>query len=176
MEALRQGRRAAALLRADGVTENVLRAEPDQPAEEIYYLDYGARDLRHWRDKLQLKFINPPRPTAHGYRAAVKDPFGNVLMLLDRTAARAGANAPEDAATPTMLFSGIEPAVPAKRRLLAAVYEKIGRTADDLPYTPQFEELFNLYASQLPEPKPTHREVWRHLLNLRKAGKLPKLG
>ncbi len=175
MKLLQQDSRAAALLMSDGVTEIVLRADPDQPAEEIYYLVDSVRDLYSRRDKLQLKFINPP-PTAHGYRAAVKDPFGNVLMLLDRTTARAGANATEDAATPTMLFSGIEPAVPAKRRLLAAVYEKIGRTADDLPYTPQFEELFNLYASQLPEPKPTHREVWRHLLNLRKAGKLPKLG
>jgi hypothetical protein len=26
------------------------------------------------------------------------------------------------------------------------------------------------------ESKPTRGEVWRHLLNLRKAGKLPKLG
>ena len=106
MKLLQQDSRAAALLMSDGVTEIVLRADPDQPAEEIYYLVDSVRDLYARRDKLQLKFINPPRPTAHGYRAAVKDPFGNVLMLLDRTTARAGANATEDTATPTMLFWG----------------------------------------------------------------------
>jgi catechol 2,3-dioxygenase-like lactoylglutathione lyase family enzyme len=176
MKLVGQDSRAAALLMADGITEIVLRADPDQPSEEIFYLVDSVRDLYSRRAELQLKFVHPPRQAAHGYRAAVKDPFGNVLMLLDRTTAPAGASAPEDAAAPTTLFSGIEPSVPAKRRLLAAVYEKIGRTADDLPYTPQFEELFNLYAAQHPEPKPTRREVWRHLLNLRKAGKLPKLG
>jgi catechol 2,3-dioxygenase-like lactoylglutathione lyase family enzyme len=176
MKLLRQDARAAALLMADGITEIVLRADPDQPAEEIFYLVDSVRDLYARREQLQLKFVHAPRQAAHGYRAAVKDPFGNVLMLLDRTTAPAGASATEDAAAPTMLFSGVEPTIPAKRRVLVEVYEKIGRTADDLPYTPQFEELFNLYAAQHPDPKPTRREVWRHLLNLRKAGKLPKLG
>ena len=176
MKLLSEDNRAAAFLMADGITEIVLRADPDQPAEEIYYLVDDVRRLYANREQLQLKFVHPPRQAARGYRAAVKDPFGNVLMLLDRTTAPAGANAAEDAASPTMLFAGIEPTIPAKRRLLASVYEQIGRTADDLPYTPQFEELYNLYAVQHPDPKPTRREVWRHLLNLRKSGKLPKLG
>ena len=62
-----------------------------------------------------------------------------------------------------------------KADALAAIYESIGRTADDLPYTPHFESLYSSYAGQL-DTKPTRQEVWRHLLNLRKAGKLPKLG
>lgn len=176
MKLLREDARAASLLMGDGVTEIVLRDDPDQPSEEIYYLVDDVRDLYARRGKLRLKFVHPPRQAAHGYRAAVKDPFGNVLMLLDRTTGSAGANIAEDAAAPTMLFSGIEGTVPAKPGLLGEIYVQIGRTADDLPYTPQFEELFNLYAARLPEPKPTRREVWRHLLNLRKAGKLPKLG
>ncbi len=55
-------------------------------------------------------------------------------------------------------------------------YEAVGRTADDLPYTPHFETMFRDYIGPLPDPKPTRAETWRQLLNLRKAGKLPKLG
>jgi hypothetical protein len=160
----------------DGITEIVLRADPDQPAEEICFLVDNVRDLYVRREELNLKFASPPRQAAQGYRAAVKDPFGNVLMLLDRTTAPAGAVTAEDGASPVMLFSGLEPEVPAKRQLLVDIYQQIGRTADDLPYTPQFEELYQLYACRHPEPKPTRREVWRHLLNVRKAGNLPKLG
>ena len=57
-----------------------------------------------------------------------------------------------------------------------AVDTKIGRTADDLPYTPHFESLYASYAKHHGEPPPMRQEVWRHLLNLRKAGKLPKMG
>ncbi|MGC4032553.1 MAG: hypothetical protein QM754_12635 [Tepidisphaeraceae bacterium] len=53
---------------------------------------------------------------------------------------------------------------------------KIGRTADDLPYTPHFERLHSMYVRGLKGPKPSHNDVWRLILNLRKAGKLPKLG
>ena len=102
-------------------------------------------------------------------------------MLLDRTAekSRSGAGgtaAIEDAATPAALFSGLEHRVPAKKELLIRLYEQIGRTADDLPYTPHFESLYGPYIAGFGDPKPSRAEVWRHLLTLRKAGKLPKLG
>ncbi|MGD0389829.1 MAG: VOC family protein [Tepidisphaeraceae bacterium] len=176
MKLLRQDNQTASLLMGDGATELVLRADPEQPAEEIYYLVDDVRDLYNRRQQLQLKFVQPPRQATRGYRAAVKDPFGNVLLLLDRTTESAGGNATEDAAVPTMLFSGVEASVPAKRELLVRLYQEVGRTADDLPYTPQFEKLYDLYSAQHAPPKPTRREVWRHLLNLRKGGKLPKLG
>jgi catechol 2,3-dioxygenase-like lactoylglutathione lyase family enzyme len=176
LKLLHQDRQSANFQLADGSTEIVLRADPDIPAEEIYYLVDDVRDLYARREQLQLKFVHAPRQTARGFRAVVKDPFGNILMLLDRTTAAAAGDAAEDAAAPTALFAGVEPALPAKREVLAKLYEEVGRTADDLPYTPQFEKLFGLYAAQHAEPKPTRREVWRHLLNLRKAGKLPKLG
>jgi catechol 2,3-dioxygenase-like lactoylglutathione lyase family enzyme len=176
MKLLREDKQSASFAMADGVTELVLRSDADQPAEEIYYLVDDVRDLYARREELQLKFVHPPRQATRGYRAAVKDPFGNVLLLLDRTTAGAGSQAVEDGAAPTMLFGGVEEHVPAKRQLLAKLYEEIGRTADDLPYTPEFERLFTSYAAQHPDPKPTRREVWRHLLNLRKGGKLPKLG
>jgi catechol 2,3-dioxygenase-like lactoylglutathione lyase family enzyme len=176
MKLLREDKQSAGFVMADGATELVLRSDADQPAEEIYYLVDDVRELYGRREELKLKFVQPPRQATRGYRAAVKDPFGNVLLLLDRTTASAGAASVENGAAPTALFAGIEAAVPAKREILMQIYEQIGRTADDLPYTPEFERLFEAYAAQHSEPKPTRREVWRHLLNLRKGGKLPKLG
>lgn len=59
---------------------------------------------------------------------------------------------------------------------LIELYAEIGRTADDLPYTAQFEQLVESYVEVFDEPRPDHAEVWRHVLTLRKRGELPKLG
>src|SRR2546427_487764 len=53
--------------------------------------------------------------------------------------------------------------------------ELVLHTAPDLHYTPQLETIYTSYAAQL-DAKPTRHEVWRPLLNMRKAGNLPKLG
>jgi predicted enzyme related to lactoylglutathione lyase len=172
-------------------TELVLHADPDLPAEATYFLVDDVRDLYNRRAELQLKFAAPPAPVTRGFRATVKDPFGNVLLLLDRTADRAsggggtgtdgtrGGDATIEDAKPAgsgALFAGVEPKIAAKKNVLATIYQNIARTADDLPYTPHFESLYASYTRQLGEPKPTRQEVWRHLLNMRKAGDLPKLG
>ena len=169
----------------DGETELVLHTDADLPAEAVYYLVDDVRDLYKRREALHLKFAGPPTQVSRGFKATVKDPFGTVLLLLDRstekgggaTSSRAGG-AIEDAkgAGTGGLFAGVPQRVSVKREALVAMYEKIGRTADDLPYTPHFETLYSGYAAQHGEPKPTRAEAWRHLLNLRKAGKLPKLG
>ena len=155
MKLLHQDNRAAGFLMSDGETEIVLQADPDQPAEEIYYLVDDVRNLYSRREELRLKFVQPPRQSARGYFAAVKDPFGNVLMLLDRSTASGGGDVSRKTGAPTMLFAGVEATVPAKRRILIKLYEEVGRTADDLPYTPDFERLYSPYADQHPEPKPT---------------------
>src|SRR5688572_4321016 len=164
---------------ADGQTELVLHTDADLPAEAVYYLVDDVRDLYQRREELHLKFVGAPTQVSRGYRATVKDPFGTVLLLLDRTTDQAASSAAiEDGkgAGSGGLFAGVAQRVAVKRDALVAAYEKIGRTADDLPYTPHFETLYSGYAAQHGEPKPTRSEVWRHLLNLRKAGKLPKLG
>jgi len=159
-------------------TELVLHSDPDLPAEATYFLVDDVRDLYRRRNELKLKFTGPPQPVSRGYRATVKDPFDNVLLLLDRNSDKSPSRGDviENAKPPGTLFAGVESRVPVKRDALVKAYESIGRTADDLPYTPHFETMFNRYAASLGEPKPTRQEVWRHLLNLRKAGKLPKLG
>lgn len=64
--------------------------------------------------------------------------------------------------------------------LLISVYHKQGRTLDDLPYTDEFEAIYSgMYGDgegNEDEPQPTRAEVFHRLHNLRKAGKLPRLG
>jgi catechol 2,3-dioxygenase-like lactoylglutathione lyase family enzyme len=175
MTLIRHDAHLASFRLGEGPAELILHDDPDQPADAVYFLVDDVRDLYARRDELKLKFMSPPAQIARGYRATVKDPFGNILLLLDHTAA-AGSSAVEDAKPAGSLFAGIEPRVAVKKEALIAAYEKIGRTADDLPYTPHFESLYSGYAASHPDPKPTRAEVWRHLLNLRKGSKLPKLG
>ena len=176
LKLMRQDSRVASFQLSGDSTELLLHTDPDLPGEAIYYLVDDVRDLYRRRDELRLTFASPPAPISHGYRASVRDPFGTVLLILDRSAQSAGAGQIEDAKAPGMLFSGVEPTVPARRDVLIRLYEAVGRTADDLPYTPHFETLYRDYIRDIPEPRPTRKEVWRHLLNLRKGAKLPKLG
>jgi catechol 2,3-dioxygenase-like lactoylglutathione lyase family enzyme len=170
---LRQEKHAASFRLADDSTELVLHADRDQPAEAIYYLVDDVRELHRRRDELKITFVSPPAQASRGFRAAVKDPFGHVWMLLDRTLDSGGI---EDAKAPGALFEGVEQKSPVRKELLIQLYEKVNRTADDLPYTPHFESLYAPYIAEAPDPKPTRAEVWRHLLTIRKAGNLPRLG
>jgi catechol 2,3-dioxygenase-like lactoylglutathione lyase family enzyme len=161
---------------AEQDAELVLHDDDDLPADAVYYLVDDVRDLYRRREALRLKFSSPPVQVSRGFRAAAKDPFGNLLLLLDRSTETSATPATiEDAKSPGALFAGVETRVAAKADALSTIYQNVGRTADDLPYTPHFESLYSAYADQL-KIKPTRQEVWRHLLNLRKAGKLPKLG
>ena len=59
--------------------------------------------------------------------------------------------------------------------LLISVYQKQGRTLDDLPYTDAFETLYtSMYGDE--DGAPTRASVFHRLHNLRKAGKLPRMG
>ena len=57
---------------------------------------------------------------------------------------------------------------------LARAYEQEARTLDDLPYTPEFERLFEAVGGDY-EGR-SRREVFHRLHNLRKAGRLARLG
>jgi catechol 2,3-dioxygenase-like lactoylglutathione lyase family enzyme len=177
LKLIRHDARVANFRLQDGSTELVLHTDSDLPAEAAYYLVDDVRELYRKRAELKLTFTAPPQQISRGYRATVKDPFGNVLLLLDRTTEHSAGTQIEDASAGQSLFPGaVEARAPVKREELSAVYQQIGRTADDLPYTPHFEKLYTTYVDKYSDPRPTRAEVWRHLLNLRKAGKLPKLG
>ena len=172
---VRQAGKIASFQLSEQQAELVLHVDPDLPAEATYFLVDDVRDLHRRRDQLKLKFVSPPAPVSKGFVATVKDPFGNVMLLLDRSGEASAGTAIEDAKPAGALFAGVEQKVAVKRDALVQIYEKIGRTADDLPYTPHFTTLYRSYTSHF-DTTPTRQEVWRHLLNLRKAGKLPKLG
>jgi catechol 2,3-dioxygenase-like lactoylglutathione lyase family enzyme len=176
LKLVRQDSHVANFRLADESTELVLHTDPDLPGEAVYYLVDDVRELYRKRAELKLTFTSPPAQVSKGYRATVKDPFGTVLLLLDRTTHAAAGDQIEDTRSAGGLFAGVEQKIAPKRDELSKIYQSIGRTADDLPYTPHFETLFSRYAAGFGEPKPTRAETWRHLLNLRKGGKLPKLG
>lgn len=73
--------------------------------------------------------------------------------------------------------------------LLISVYQKQGRTLDDLPYTDEFEQIYAAIvgdsdgdnasdaSNSETQNKPVNRtDLFHRLHNLRKAGKLPRLG
>jgi len=67
--------------------------------------------------------------------------------------------------------------------LLINVYQQQGRTLDDLPYTDEFEAIYQTVVSEERSPAgdddaPTmsRAELFHRLHNLRKAGRLPRLG
>jgi hypothetical protein len=171
-----------------GDAELVLHTDPDLPAEGVYYLVDSVRDMYAKRKELRLRFLSPPLRATKGWRATVKDPFGLVLMLLDREEAAkppaegqpAAPEPIEDGKASETLFAGVTPKVKAQPDVLIKLYEQIGRITDDLPYTPEFVTIYKDYSAALKARgspgEVTKEEVWRHLLNLRKAGKLPKLG
>ncbi|HWB55230.1 MAG TPA: VOC family protein [Tepidisphaeraceae bacterium] len=158
-----------------GESELLLHAQSDLPDDATYFLVDDVRALYNRREELKLHFLSPPAPAARGWHANVRDPFGNVLLLIDHSAA--GSSQSDLPTTAGSLFAGVETKSTINRDLLVRLYTATGRTADDLPYTPHFESLYESYISEMPEPKPSRSEVWRHILNLRKKkGGLPKLG
>jgi catechol 2,3-dioxygenase-like lactoylglutathione lyase family enzyme len=173
LQTLRQEAHVAGFRLPDG-GELVLHDDPDQPFEQVYFLVEDVRQLYRRRQELKLTFVQPPRQVARGYRAAIKDPFGTVLLIVDRST-EAGSTL-EDASAAEGLFPGTEPDAPVKTEALIRLYQNVGRTADDLPYTPHFEKLYAAYAAEHRSAKPTRRQTWRQLLTLRKSGNLPKLG
>lgn len=175
LDVVREGERYATLRLGDG-RELLLHNDPDLPAEAVFLLVDDVNDLYRRREELRLRFAGPPGRVSRGYKATAKDPFGTVLLLIDRTLAEKSGQATEDAASPEALFPGVAPRITPRRELLAGLYERVGRTADDLPYTPQFEQIHGEYAAAFVEPRPDRAETWRHLLLLRKGGNLPKLG
>jgi catechol 2,3-dioxygenase-like lactoylglutathione lyase family enzyme len=166
-----------ALFRLPDGRDLLLHNDPDLPEEAIYLRVDDVRDLYDRRDALRLRFMAAPTRIANGWRATVKDPFGTVLLLMDRDGDRSEpAAGGELGASSTALFPGVAQKITPRRELLIDLYTKAGRTADDLPYTPQFETIYDAYRTAYPEPQPDRAETWRHLLLLRKKGALPRLG
>jgi catechol 2,3-dioxygenase-like lactoylglutathione lyase family enzyme len=175
MRLARQQKDRASLKFATGDAELLLHNDEGLPSGEVYYLVDNVRDLFARKGELKLEFTQRPQQAGRGYRATIKDPYGNAMILIDRSS-EGGEGAVEDGKGPGALFVGVAEKVKPRPDELISIYLKIGRTADDLPYTPDFVRLHAEYCGKFRENKPTEQETWRQLLNLRKARKLPKLG
>jgi len=75
--------------------------------------------------------------------------------------------------TNEVVFGEAPPLLPADEKLVEC-YTKIGRTLDDLFYTEDFERLMHMLKQD--GDNRDRREIAHRLLNLRKAGRLPRLG
>jgi hypothetical protein len=161
--------RHSATLRLPDSGEITLHCDASLPDQAFFLRVESVRAMYARRQELNLEFKAPPTLGARGYYATVRDALGHVLRICDdRPDAGPDDHLAEDGSQPRKF--------PIDRARLNDVYQKVGRTADDLPYTAQFESVYNEYAMPFGEPAPSHAEVWRHLLSTRKAGKLIKLG
>ena len=77
------------------------------------------------------------------------------------------------------LFDNMGQPIADDDELLIAVYARQGRTLDDLPYTDEFEAIYAAIVGD-DEDEPyaglSRSKLFHRLHNLRKAGKLPRLG
>jgi cephalosporin-C deacetylase-like acetyl esterase len=130
------------------------------------HFDGGIADARrhaHFQ-RLAREFLDP------SCDAAERD--WDVAALTPAMAApgrRAGSPEP----VTQSLFGGERPGPDTDDALIEA-YVSTGRTLDDLPYTPEFDRLHRAVAAS--DPGRTLRDVFHRLHNLRKAGRLPRLG
>jgi len=166
--------RVAAMKFATGGPELILHDDHHRGDLEVVIAVADVRALREKADYLQLTFLTPPSKSGNGWRATVRDPFGNVWTIADK----GGEPSADPDAEAGGLFGEAEADIEPNqnRGKLIEAYTQIARTADDLPYTPHFERLYSIYTRFLAEPLPDRNAVWVQLLRLRKAGKLPKLG
>lgn len=104
-------------------------------------------------EKCALDFLDPSQPP----QAGMKRWFGGeeTEPVTESTLFGEGAGAENETAS------------------LIAAYEAAGRTLDDLPYTAEFD---SLYEAVTEGGRPSRHEVLHRLQALRKAGKLPRLG
>lgn len=108
---------------------------------------------------------------------------GGYADLLGISRGSEGVSAARAASEPAASLFGLDAGAPARESEYAEViaeYERIGRTLDDLPYTEEFDRLHALAGGAggggAGGAGITKQALLRKLHNLRKAGKLPKVG
>ena len=75
---------------------------------------------------------------------------------------------------PTQFDWNVPPLAPEDQELVDA-YASVGRPLDSLPYTRDFDRLVELLGFSNPD-EAKKNEVFKRLMRIRKAGRLPGLG
>jgi len=137
------------------------------------HYDGGLRNARRHAmfDLAVDSFLDPTQQLAEAMR-----PWEPMLWNGERPPEGVSGPAKRDELVPAGLFDGEERAVSLENldAKIAAEYVQAGRTLDDLPYTSEFENLYRRVVG--PGATPTPRELLHRLHNLRKGGRLPKVG
>ena len=121
-------------------------------------------------ERIAADFLSPAEDPA----AALRDwERGDGVERDDGGGTRAASNGSPDQGAPQRdgLFG--RPPAPEDEAELVRLYAETGRTLDDLPYTDEFERLFRRLG---PELGLDRAGLIHRLHNIRKAGRLPKLG
>ncbi|MFG0259264.1 MAG: hypothetical protein ACF8LK_02840, partial [Phycisphaerales bacterium JB041] len=119
-------------------------------------------------ERCAADFLDPTREPA-----ASMEPWECVLERGDRVPGRVSEQADAPLTGEQGGLFGVGSTPDHAESVLIAAYERAGRTLDDLPYTPEWAGLF---AEAGEATGKREREIFHTLHNLRKAGKLPRLG
>ena len=137
----------------------------------------GPGGYKDWLHKLSLPHT-PGQPHTPGMSESASESRGSSARREDPIARTTPA--PTKQSKPVSLFANGKPQPESdpdrttKFDDLIIAYKQCGRTLDDLPYTDEFESLFA--SAQRTHPEMDKYQTFRRLHNLRKAGKLPKVG
>lgn len=74
----------------------------------------------------------------------------------------------------TELFPHLADSLPALDQRIVEAYLASGRTLDDLPFTDDFERIYDRVREK--HPAVDRHDLMHRLFNLRKAGRLPRVG
>ncbi|MDQ7012316.1 MAG: acetylxylan esterase [Planctomycetota bacterium] len=119
-------------------------------------------------ERCAADFLDPAQEPA-----AAIETWASLLEEGDRVPGRVSDHADHPLTGAQTGLFGTAPSRDRTDELLVAAYERAARTLDDLPYTPEWATLF---AEAGGATGMREREVFHALHNLRKAGKLPRLG
>ncbi len=155
---------------------NALASDPGRKWRFVVpygHYDGGLRNARRHAmfDLAVDSFLDPTQHLAEAMR-----PWEPLLWNGERPPEGVPRSTKREEPAPVGLFDAGESAASPESldAKIAAEYAYAGRTLDDLPYTPEFENLYRRVVG--PGATPTPRELFHRLHNLRKAGKLPKVG
>lgn len=163
---------------------NALRSDPGRKWRFIVRAGHAEVGLANARrhalfERMLHEFFDPDRApedvaqawerqALHGERAPTEaPPVPSSLFEEEAAGSAAEAGQPAGASGPRNPGEELDAS-------LLSEYERLGRTLDDLAYTPEFDELVARARGR--GDTRTERQILHRLMNLRKAARLPRVG
>ena len=146
---------------------NALRVDPGMKWRFVVPCGHAEAGLANARRHLEFErcmtdFLDPTRT-----------PEAAMRSWADRLHVEAESAPPAPDAETGSLFGDDAESTDELESLIVERYARTGRTLDDLPYTADYEQLWSSLAKATNMGR---KELFRKLHNMRKAGKMPRLG